>query len=213
MQHPPQQLWCVSHVCPLLKSNSSFQGFAAHFFSFVNPFLSFSHIYFCWSSNLMTLLWSTGIAPPIRCHSSTKPRPGFWRRIIPDQLHLCSCALFGVAVRIPGLAADQRLHTPIPVGLPEIDVGPTFVVLPVSPTNIVYCRCASHWKLPICHALCFAFTHEGYAARSVAFVCGNSTLTNSVPSFHRFFLTVQHVLYPFKKITFIVRRGCNFEKM
>ena len=35
----PQKVWRMSHARPLLKSNFTFQDFAAHFPSFVNPFL------------------------------------------------------------------------------------------------------------------------------------------------------------------------------
>ena len=56
----PRNMTGVYFMCVfLLKSNFTFQGFAAHFFPFAKPFLCFFQIYFPYAFNLMTLVKGT----------------------------------------------------------------------------------------------------------------------------------------------------------
>ena len=57
----------------------------------------------------------------------------------PDQLQLRFGMLIWMTVRTPG-PTGQRLHTPIPASPPEIDIGPTLVVLPAGSADAVFFR-------------------------------------------------------------------------
>ena len=83
---------------------------------------------------------------------------------VPDQLQLRLCVLVGMAVRPPGLAG-QGCHTPIPAGLPEVDVRPALVVFPAGAADAVFLR-VFHQGLPIRHVLCYTLAHEGYGPLS-----------------------------------------------
>ena len=58
---------------------------------------------------------------------------------IPDQLQLRFGMLIWMTVRTPG-PTGQRLHTPVPASLPEIDIGPALVVLPAGSADAVFFR-------------------------------------------------------------------------
>ena len=84
---------------------------------------------------------------------------------IPDQLQFSFCVLIGMAVGFAGLAG-QGCHTPIPAGLPEVDIGPAFVVFPAGAADAIF-LCVLHQGLPIRHVLCYTLAHEGCGLLSV----------------------------------------------
>lgn len=56
---------------------------------------------------------------------------------VPDQLQFCLCVLVWMAVGPPRLTG-QGLHTSIPAGPPEVDIGPALIVLPAGPAHAVF---------------------------------------------------------------------------
>ena len=58
---------------------------------------------------------------------------------VPDQLQLRFCVLVWMAVGTPGLAG-QGLHAPVPACLPEVDIGPAFVILPDGAADAIFLR-------------------------------------------------------------------------
>ena len=85
---------------------------------------------------------------------------------IPDQFEFRFCVLVGVAVGPPGLAG-QGLRRPAPAGLPEVDVGPAFVVFSAGTADAIFLR-IFYQGLPIRHALCYTLAHEGYGFLSLS---------------------------------------------
>lgn len=51
-------------------------------------------------------------------------------------------------------ATGQRFYDPVPAHLPEVDVGPAFVVLPAGLAHAIF-LCALHQGLHICYVLCY----------------------------------------------------------
>ena len=78
-----------------------------------------------------------------------------------EQLFQKVCGGVGALLRVSSQETQGCKLVSIPMGLPEVDIRPDFVVLPAGSAHTVL-LCVFHQGFLILHVLCYTLADEGY---------------------------------------------------